>query len=423
MASQNPPLGITRVRDTARGSAPTLHEYQTTHKVRGAPRLGRLELQDCTRLILYNVQGFTVTQVWTELRATLGELARSIVQIKRVSSLNRNPHMDMWVRKDTGAALVNVICEQTRTRLWSMSRVVTEARRQNGTVFAALRRAGDEERFATVTHWRVALWQPWRERRNTPAREPSTKLSSNLMSVATWNINGFWSKRIEVENFMSEQKIAVLALQETLVKASHYTVQADRYKAYQTNAEEDFRGCAMLIDQTLASYEVTHGLNWLIHVKVFGFAGWSGPTHFINVYLKSGGNFRRSRGECLNTVKRIVHRTLMRTSDARFVVLGDFNKERDKVMKHLNVTEETNDLTPAFIVGSTITCFPLRGHRKQALNQILLNDKAQEVFRNARVHREYNASDHRPVVIRPRKQLPPTREATTRTCWDSKMIA
>ena len=178
----------------------------------------------------------------------------------------------------------------------------------------------------------------------------------------------------------------------------------------------------MLVDQSLASYEVPHGLRWLIHVKVFGYAGWSGPTHFINVYLKSGGNFRRSRGECLKTVKGIVHRILVRTPDARFVVLGDFNEDSDKVMKHLNTTEETNDLTPAFIVGSTITRFPLRGARKRALDHILLNDKAQAVFRNARVHREYNASDHRPVVIRPRRQLPPTRDTTTRINWDNKMI-
>jgi len=408
--------------NAVRGSAPTLRGYQRTHKVHGAPLHGRLELQNCTRLILFNVQGFTVAQVWTELRATLGELARSIVQIKRVSGLNRNPHMDLWVRQDVGAALVSVIREQTRTRLWNMSRVVTEARRKNGTVFTALERPGDEERFAAVTHWRVALWQPWRERRNMPAQISHKMQSSNLTSVATWNINGFWSKQLEVKDFMSEQKIAVLAIQETLVKASHYTIRMNGYRAYQTNAEEDFRGCAMLIDQTLASYEVPHGLRWLIHVKVFGYAGWSGPTHFINVYLKSGGNFRRSRGECLKTVKGIVHRILSHTPDARFVVLGDFNEERDKVMKHLNATEEVNDLTPAFIVGSTITRFPQMGAKKRGLDHILLNNKAQEAFRNARVHREYNASDHRPVVIRPRKQLLPTKDVPTRTHWDNKMI-
>jgi hypothetical protein len=39
---------------------------------------------------------------------------------------------------------------------------------------------------------------------------------------------------------MSEQKVAVLALQETLVKALYYQVRMNGYKAYQNNAGEDF---------------------------------------------------------------------------------------------------------------------------------------------------------------------------------------
>jgi len=93
-----------------------------------------------------------------------------------------------------------------------------------------------------------------------------------------------------------EEKVAVLALQETLVGRAHYPIQMSGYRVYQSAAEEDFRGTAVLIDEKLASYEVPHGLNWLIHVKVFGYAGWSGPTHVLGVYLKSGGNHRRARG-------------------------------------------------------------------------------------------------------------------------------
>jgi len=229
------------VGDAAHGSAPTLCEYRITHKVRGTPLLGHPKLQHCTHLILFNVQGFTVAQVWTELRATLGELARSIVQIKRVSDQNRNLHMDMWVWQDVGAALVSVIREQTQTRLWKMSRVVMKARRRNRTVFAELdQRPRNKECLAAVTHWRLALWQPWRERQNMPARVSPKKQSLNLISVATWNINGFSSKRAEMEDFMSEQKVAMLALQEMLVKASHYQVHMNGYKAYQNNAGENF---------------------------------------------------------------------------------------------------------------------------------------------------------------------------------------
>lgn len=412
-----------RVRAAVDGSAPVLHDYQKTHKVRGVPLLGRLELSDCTRLILYNVQGFTVAQVWTELRASLGELARSIVQIKRVSHLNRNPHMDLWVRKDVGSALISVIRQQNKKRLEGFGSIVRMARQQNVGPPPEGQRAGNETRSAAVQHWRVTLWQSWRERRLTPAKPiPPQKLRLNLTTVATWNINGFWSKNDEIKDLLVNEKVAVLALQETLVSRKHYPIQMDGYRVYQSAAEEDFRGVAMLVDKTLASYEVPHGLNWLIHVKVFGYSGWSGPTHILGVYLKSGGNHRRSRGDALERVKKIVCHAQRKDHDGRFVVLGDFNEEAPKVMKHLERGEGMNPLRPAHVVGSDLTRFPTRGGQRRSLDHVLLTENAAGRFRNARVHRQYNSSDHRPVLVRPKAKLPSVRPEKVRTSFDNKMI-
>ena len=98
MALNDTTTGTYRVHGSAAcGSAPTLHDYQHTQKVQGAPLHGHLDLQDCTHLILFNVHRFTVVQVWIELRATLRKLSQSIIQIKQVSNPNRNPQMDMWV--------------------------------------------------------------------------------------------------------------------------------------------------------------------------------------------------------------------------------------------------------------------------------------------------------------------------------------
>ena len=233
-----------------------------------------------------------MSQIWTELRGCLGDMARSIVKVKRVTGTNRNPHADLWVRKDTGSALIAVIREQTRTRLWSFAKVVTEAQRRNGLTFNTAHWSGDELRFAAVTHWRLAIWQSWRERQTEPANTtPFSRLRPNLVNIATWNINGFWRKIKDIEQFVEVEKVAVLAIQETLVKAKHYEPRVEGYRAFFSPAKEDFRGAATFIDDKLSAYEVPHGLSWLIHVKVFGYAGWSGPTHILNVYLKSGGNF------------------------------------------------------------------------------------------------------------------------------------
>ena len=423
MATISPTSSDARDQGIASGSALALNDYLNTHKVRGVPLLGRLELQDCTRLVIYNIQGFTTKQIWTELRAGLGDLARAIVKIKRVSSPNRNPHADLWVRRDLGAALVSVIRQQTKTRLWRFVQVITEAQRKAGATFSTALWQGDEEHYAAVTHWRIALWQPWRERRLMPANTtPFSQLRPNLTATATWNINGFWGKAGEVLDFVRQEKVAVLALQETLVKANHYTLSLNGYKTYTSAAEKDFRGIAMLVDNSLASFEVPHGLNWLIHVKVFGYAGYSGPTHFINVYLKSGGNHRRDRGKALALVKKIVSKVLKRNHDARIAVLGDFNEEGNKVVKHLAATKGDNILELAQTVGSPWTRFPTQGGVRRALDHILLAGAGKSLFKNARVHREFNISDHRPVVIRPRRKLPSAKLGPTRTSFDNKMI-
>ena len=409
-------------RDIASESAPGLDEYLSTHKPRGVPLLGHLGLADCIRLILFNVQGFTVKQIWTELRASLGDLARAIVKVKLVNGPNRNPHADMWVRREAGAVLVSVIRQQTRTRLWTFAKVVTEAERKEGNTFETANRSGDEIRFAAVTHWRLALWQPWRERRLEPANTKAQSwLRPNLSSIATWNINGFWRKSKDVEAFVDTEKVAILALQETLVRDSHYSIRLQGYRCFCSNAEEDFRGMATLVDNNLASYRVPHDENWIVHVKVFGYVGWSGPTHILNVYLKSGGNHRRDRAIALQMVSHIIDQALKREPEARCLVLGDFNEEADRVYRHLNVGGRASPLTVAPTVGSSITRFPIRG-KKRALDHILLNRNTVKLFKCARVLRNYPASDHRPVKVLPRKKLPSARAMEPWVSFNNKMI-
>jgi hypothetical protein len=356
-----------RDRDTAYGVAvPGLQDYLETHRVRGMPSLGDLDLaRDCTRLILYNVQGHTTGQIWEELRACLGDLSEGIVKLKRVSGLNRNPHADLWVRKDAGSSLLSCIRDRTRVRMADWGSLATTACRSKEVVTSHLdvKEDGymstlsprDEGHSVRVQGWRLALWRPWRERRMKPSKpQPIRLLRGSLpTSIATYNANGYWSKVVEIGELLDKEYLTVLVLQETLVCTRHYPLQMQGYRAYVSHAKEDFRGIAMLVANRLASYEVPHGLHWLIHVKVFNYAGLKGPTHFINVYLKSGGNHRCTRREQLTVVKNIVAKILERDGDSKVVVLGDMNEPEKQIMHHLNtVGDRRNYLAPACFVGS-----------------------------------------------------------------------
>ncbi|KAI9453802.1 Endonuclease/exonuclease/phosphatase, partial [Lactarius psammicola] len=412
-------------RETAYGvSVPGLPDYLKTHRVRGMPPPGDLNLKrDCTRLILYNVQSHTTAQIWHELRACLGNMADSIVKIKRVSGLNRHPHADVWVRKSLGSAFLSTIRARTKIRMedWASQSNLTDEEDES-TSFPR-----DDGRSARVQGWRLALWQPWRERRMKPSKPESDRPLRRRppLAVGTYNSNGFWSKVVEIGELLDEESMAVLALQETLVSARHYPIHMNGYRCFASNAKEDFRGIAMLVNNELAAYEVPHGLHWLIHVKVFRYAGLSSPVHFINAYLKSGGNHRRTRTAQLQVVKNIVAKIIERDSDSKVVVMGDLNEPEKQLLHHLNIHEGSrkNYLFPAHFVGNRRTHFPVRGAARQ-LDHILLTEESQKLFRGARVLRCYNSSDHRPVVMTPYAdiQAAERRERPTRAAFDSKMI-
>jgi exonuclease III len=273
-----------------------------------------------------------------------------------------------------------------------------------------------------VARWRLALWQPWRERRNEPALEPPPTTQQQLYTaLATWNINGFWSKKAQIVDFLHKEKIAVCVLQETLVRATNYPIRVDGYSSYFVNAEEGFRGLAVLVDKRYSSFEIPHGLRWLTHVRVFGYAGVSGPTHIIGVYLKSGGNHRTTRREAFVKIAGLVAGILNRNPEDRIVVLGDLNCTRDKVALGLH-RAHCNDMFLSYMRGSAWSRFPING-KPSDLDHILLSKKSFRTFLGARVSRQYNASDHRPVVIRPRAQLPVMTERKPRVKFDNKMIS
>jgi hypothetical protein len=121
MENNTPPPDTSRGRGSTSKSVPNLNEYRLVHPVRPLGRahgFENIDLDcDCQRLILYNVQSFTVAQIWTELEASLGELFKSVVKVNRVSGPNRNPHADLWVLKSFSSVLVSVIRQQTKTRL------------------------------------------------------------------------------------------------------------------------------------------------------------------------------------------------------------------------------------------------------------------------------------------------------------------
>jgi hypothetical protein len=142
--------------------------------------------------------------------------------VKCVSGLNRNPHADLWVRKDAGLSLLSCIRDRTRVHMADWGSLAATARRneevvashldvtEEGSILPPLPR--DEGRSAHVQGWRLALWWPWRERRMKPSKPQLIRLLRGSLptSVATYNANGYWSKVVEIGELLDEEYLAVL---------------------------------------------------------------------------------------------------------------------------------------------------------------------------------------------------------------------
>lgn len=354
--------------------------------VRQAKR--RLQLDGALRLVIFNTGSLRVPEVWRELRTCLeGATFDAIYQLKRITRPGFPPRTDMWVNKELGSTLMRRIRENTGDRTPSVMKVMAKG--------------SSTDKRSALHRWRLAIYEPWIDRKkdlvdsviNTPARP-----SNNTM--ASWNVNGWHRKKYAIEEFMRKERVAILAVQETLVGLSHYPIKVDGYMTFSRPWQEGFRGQAVLIDSRYPAYEIPREGNHILHVKVSGLPGGE-KLHILACYFPSGGNERRTRTRLLTGLRVRTRRILEREPGASVVALGDMNMEPVRIDKEL-LKSDINSIRRLLPVGSEVSRFPVRG-RARALDHMLATARGQARFTKPRVHRNAALSDHRPIVTRIRQ--------------------
>lgn len=352
-----------------------------------------IQLKDCVRLCVFNTKRTLVDEAWRELHSLLPEsVFRDIVKLERVTFANIPPRIDMWVRGDMGASLVRHLREMTRERTPSLVRAL----KASGAI--------KDYRSLVTSGWRMAIWRSWRDR-HTPTEPHLTEKRKEQarpsgFRLATFNVNGFPSKRLQVNKFLEEERITVCVLQETLVSAAQYPVLVPGFNTFAIPWQEGFRGMAILVDDRFAAYEVPHGkestegYKYLLHVKVSA-DRTKRPLHLVGVYLPSGGNMRSERRKGLSALTSLCDSVLRNEPGASFVALGDLNCGNAALDKYLQAHGE--GLRRVATRGSGWTRFPKKGS-PAALDHMLMTPMATSSFVRPRVCRRWALSDHRPLV-------------------------
>lgn len=361
-----------------------LYKKSTNHTAWNQTETPRhLQLKDLRRFVIFNTRGTLVPEAWKLLGTLLDEGAfKSIVRLKRVTSPNRLPRIDMWVKEELALHLVRAINARSKTRNLDIV-----------TAFGNLYRKGQSRR--PLAAWRVVPWQPFQDRKPKIYNvEESPRGASN--SFMTLNVNGLQKKYWEVLDALLKQRVAVACLQETLVSRTAYPPVMEGYTCYTQPWEDGFRGLAVLVDNRCSSYEVPHRLGkGLIHVRVSGLQGIVGPVNVFGLYLPSGGNYRSNRTRFIKDALELASRQLDEPNGSKVILLGDWNTAPERVDKL--VAERELRISRVKPRGSGMTRFSTLTGPK-SIDHILASSDLQHLIRRPRVVRRVALSDHRPVV-------------------------
>ncbi|TFK16697.1 DNase I-like protein, partial [Coprinopsis marcescibilis] len=394
-------------RQSSRRGALGLHDATSSLNKSGhRGKLGYRGISSGTeRLVVFNVGNLTIRQAWGELGAMLQpEALTNVVKITRVTTMNRPIRFDMWVKGVLADNLKRTIRNKTVLRTPYFCRVMRDH------MLKPVKALGK---------WRVDLYKAWRDRKGT--RRPNIAEKPDVWhdGIATFNLNGFPSKKEDLCRFLEKGQVSVCAIQETLVSERNYPIRCEGYTVYTQHWAEGFRGQAVLVKNHLTSYEVGRVEGVYIHVKINGIHQMANPLHVIAVYLPSGGA-ERGRKTTIILDLLVLHRKItLADPEASVVILGDWNYEGHLLDVKLRTMETGLSRLP--VRGSPLTRFPKMG-RPTSIDHIVCNINGMLLLRHARVHRECGISDHRPLVAQFRVKPGKPGVPIERWTYDTQMM-
>jgi exonuclease III len=232
-----------------------------------------------------------------------------------------------------------------------------------------------------------------------------------LFKVATWNIHSVVSKRQELEMYLQSTGVKLLALQETYRTLESWPIHLKNYQVFESVAaggvgraaaqnRQSQNGLALVIHRSLVAYEVGGSSPYVIVVRVMiGQLEW----HILNIYLPPRGSL--SRMAAIAEVKRAVASVFARDLDARMMILGDWNMEKDKLSSMFRRWRQPLGCIPCNGNPSTYHS----GRRWTSIDHIVVTANVQSMMRRVRVNRGWDLSDHWPLesVVRAYSSVQP----------------
>jgi hypothetical protein len=222
-----------------------------------------------------------------------------------------------------------------------------------------------------------------------------TTKATNLL--CSWNINGWRSKRVEVEYALRREKPLFLAVQETNLSTEDFVPRVTGYKIIhepKNSINEATRGNMLCIRRDIPSTSVEGVQGFLTAAKAFGIRSYGSEKSATwtvgSVYLPG-----RKRLTSYREVRQDLARWMRKRRPLDPVILGgDWNMEPDKLHKWL-VKNKLSGWCVFPVAGDDKTWHsPMTGRKFSAIDHVVGTVEALRRCTPVHVDRTWDLSDH-----------------------------
>jgi exodeoxyribonuclease III len=172
------------------------------------------------------------------------------------------------------------------------------------------------------------------------------------MKIATWNVNSIRTRLEQVTNWLQENPVDVLCLQETKVVDELFPIAAFETLGYQTyiSGQKSYNGVALISRQPLA--EVSQGFTPILGESLGGnfdeqkrvITGVISDIRIVNLYVPNGSAVASEKYEYklkwLNILREYLQK-LLEKAPGNICVCGDFNMALEEIDIHNPKGRET----------------------------------------------------------------------------------
>jgi exonuclease III len=299
-------------------------------------------------------------------------------------------HLDIsivrgWIYKAIGK-MINKVCRLCRSTQNSNSRFDLFVKLEStDTILQLLKEK------AHLAGWYVRLHIPYAERQRSRIEK---RIKSPSKVLASWNVNSVRGKSEEIAWYLSKERVAVLAIQETLHKGEDWRMRIGKYQCIESPMHEGKvgeRGVALAIAPHLIAHETGTRSPFWIWARIIHPTFPSGLIVGSVYVISHKGSVRQ---EAIKGLQASASSILKRHAGIPVVLMGDWNMDSCALDNLLN--DWKLPLTRLKCRGAARTRWCGSGTLRD-LDHIVVSTEALNLLANANVCRSWDISDHWPI--------------------------